>query len=535
MKRYHFFKTIILSLGLLAAVFSCTGIFEDYNTHPTKPGDNDGTAPERIGVLFPEMLYLMHNFQENRNQHFEQMVLNQYGGYMVTTNNWQGQNFGTFNPNPDWVASPFNTHFTGFYANFLKVKSATQEKGYIYAWANVIRAAVMLRVVDTYGPIPYSKMGLGQVAVEYDDVQDVYHYIIEDLDNSIAVLTNFVAEHGGEETPMDQFDLVYKGDFSKWIKFANSLKLRMAVRIALVDTNYAIDVMNSAIAGGLIEANEDNAFLPTKDNPYYKSAFDWRDLAASATLTSYLNGWNDPRRTVYITNDQFNRYAGVRMGINNINQSWYGVIFAKPNFATDSPLPVYCAAETFFLKAEAALRGWVPGDAGALYEQGIRASMQQHRVEIGDYLSVTENPQSYADVITALHNFNIASAENGGDVTVSWEKAITGEQKLEAVITQKWLALYPAGSEAWCDFRRTGYPRIIPAVSDLSSASAGGSVQNPVMINPATPEGAVRMVRRLPYPNSEYKGNPANVQNAVNKFLGGKDELSTNLWWSKNN
>ena len=534
MRQYNF-KTIglVLSLCFLMMFSSCTDKFEEFNKHPTDPGPTDMTTAERVGILFPGMLYLMHNFQENDNQMIEQMVGNQYGGYMSTTNNWQGTNFGTFNPTRDWVQYPFNKLFTGFYANYLKVRDLTESKGYIYAWSNIVRVAVMLRVTDTYGPIPYSKMGGGQLAVEYDDVQSIYHHMIDDLDNSITTLTAFVSESKGKSNPMAEFDLVYNGDFSKWIKFANSLKLRMAVRIGLVDTDYAKDVMSSAITGGVIEANGDNAFLPTIDNPYRKSAFDWQDLAVNATLTAYMNGWTDPRRPVYMTMTVDNTYRGVRMGINNIAKDTYGgTLYSKPNFNANSPLPVYCAAESYFLKAEAALRGWIAGDAKTFYEQGIQTSMDQHNVAIGTYLATTANPSSYSDP-TPNTSFNVASSGNGGNVTVAWTSATTDARKLEAIITQKWLANYPLGFETWCDFRRTGYPRLIPAVNNLSSASSGGTVQNPTSINPTTTGGAIRLVRRLTYPISEYNGNPTNVQNAVNNLLGGPDEFSTNLWWAK--
>jgi hypothetical protein len=92
-----------LFLCLLIAISSCLANFEEYNTHPTDPHPDDMTTAEKVGVLFPGMLYLMHNAQENDNQRMEQMVGNQYGGYMATTNKWDNTNFGTFNPAADWT------------------------------------------------------------------------------------------------------------------------------------------------------------------------------------------------------------------------------------------------------------------------------------------------------------------------------------------------------------------------------------------------------------------------------------------------
>ena len=542
MNKYHFLnkskiKNCVI-LALLVVFYSCTGKFEEYNTHPTHPDPKNLTDAERTGMLFPDLLRLMHNEQENRNQHIEQMVGNQYGGYMVTVNNWQGRNFGTFNPLPEWVAYPFEQTFTRFYPGYLKIKEETEGRGYIYAWANIVRVAVMLRIADTYGPIPYSKMGGGQIAVEYDDLPDLYRYMIEDLDNSIAALTIFVNETKGN-SPISTYDLVYNGDFSKWIKFANSLKLRMAVRIGLVDTEYAKEVMTRAIAGGCIESNGDNAFLPATKNPYHLSAHSWEDLSISATLTAYMNGWNDPRQPVYSTVTGY-QYRGVRMGIENVDKSVYGngTLYSKPNFQPNSPLLVYCAAETYFLQAEAALRGWITGNAQTFYERGIDISMEQHGVAVGNYKSSTAGVQNYTDHWGG-NAYNCISGVNGGAVTVSWTSTATGtpadERRLEKIITQKWLANYPLGFETWCDFRRTGYPRIFPAVHNLSSTGTGGAVNNPATIgggNNITP-GPIRLARRLPYPISEYNGNPVNVQDAVDNMLGGPDEFATNLWWAR--
>jgi hypothetical protein len=530
MKQYKF-KTILL-MGVicsLALFASCIQNFEDYNTHPTNPSPDDMTTAEKVGTLFPGMLYLMHNFQENDNQMIEQMIGNQYGGYMATTNNWEGSNFGTFNPPASWVEYPFNKLFSGFYANYFKIKEFTEGKGYIYAWANVIRVAVMLRVTDTYGPIPYSKMGEGKLMVEYDDVQTVYHNMIDDLNNSITALTAFLSENQGKTNPMAEYDLVYKGDFGKWIKFANSLKLRMAVRIAAVDEAYAKAVMTEAIAGGTIESNADNAFLPTTDNPYHKAAFDWNDLAVNALLSSYMNGYNDPRRPVYMTQTSTGAYLGVRMGINNINKEFYGSTrFSKPNFATNSPLLVFCAAETQFLKAEAALQGWIPGgdaDAENYYVKGILASMEQHGVAPGNYTSSTTTPERYSDPLIGNAGTSISA------INVSWESTnTTANTKLAKIITQKWIANYPLGFEAWCDFRRTGFPQIYAVQNNLSSESSIGFISN----IPYIPGFYIsRLVRRLPYPVSEYNGNRANVEAAVANMFDGFDEGNMDLWWAR--
>jgi hypothetical protein len=500
---------------------SCTGDFDQLNLHPTNPAEDDLTESERLGNLFSSLIATMHYAQENRNQMVDQMIGNQYGGYMVTTNNWQGTNFGTFNPATDWVDYAFKTIMVDFNSNFIKVKQVTESKGYIYGWASILRVATMLRVTDTYGPIPYSRIGLvDSDAIEYDDVRDIYHNMIADLDNAIALLKSYIAS-ATSESPITKYDVVYNGDFNQWIKFANSLKLRMAVRIAAVDTEYAKGIMADAIAGGAIETNAGNAYIPTEDNPYYKASHLWGDLAVSATLSSYMNGYNDPRRPAYMTLAGSN-YTGVRMGINNINKNRYSnsTLFSKPAFTANSPLLAFCAAETAFLKAEAALRGWIAGGdaaARAYYENGIRLSMEQHGVVLGNYLDGTTSPATY-NGDTSTGTISVATP-----ITVSWSDAETTQNtKLEKIITQKWLANYPLGFESWSDHRRTGFPQFFPAVHNLSSSGSIGAVINT----------SSRMARRLPFPESQYQGNNENVLKAV-QMLGGDDAAYTDLWWAK--
>lgn len=524
--KKHPFKSIIKKASAMFAALvlfvSCIGHFEELNTHPTDLYPESMTEVEKVGSLFPTMLYMLNPIHENQNQHIEQMVGGQYGGYFATTNNWFGTNFGTCNPSEDWVAEPYKLLFTEFYPNFLTIKEVTNGIGYIYAWANIIRVGVMLRVTDTYGPIPYSKMGGGEFTVEYDNVQTLYHQMIEDLTNSVDALTLFAKENAGSDLPIAEYDLIYKGDFGKWVKFANSLKLRMAVRMAGVDTEFAKRAIQEAIAGGVIESNSDNAFLPCNDNPYVKAANDWKDLAIGATLSAYMSGYSDPRSESYMTktNHLQNPFCGVRMGISNIPQATYGnpSYYSKPTYTKNSPLPIYYAAETFFLKAEAALKGWTAGGANQAksdYEQGIRTSMEQHGVAIGNYLTSTAKPTEYKDRMYSIRNFTFTNTPS-----VSWED---GSNKWEKIITQKWIANYPLGFEAWCDYRRTGYPQLIRPVNNLSTAGYIGSIDDN------------RLVRRLPYPISEISNNSANVENAIATMLGGDDTGATDLWWAKKN
>ncbi|MDE6987047.1 MAG: SusD/RagB family nutrient-binding outer membrane lipoprotein, partial [Bacteroides acidifaciens] len=157
------------------------------------------------------------------------------------------------------------------------------------------------------------------------------------------------------------------------------------------------------------------------------------------------------------------------------------------------------------------------GEAAAkgYYEQGIQTSMEQYGVSAGNYLSSTTKPTGFTDAINASDSYTFTTAA----ASVSWED---GVNKLQKIITQKWIANYPIGFEAWNDFRRTGYPEMVPPKNNISSAGYIGTITDS------------RMVRRLPYPSTEKDSNSANLEVAIS-MLGGPDNGNTDLWWAKKN
>lgn len=563
MKRILYHATrVAAGLCLLTAASACTGNFEDINKRKDRPALDDLSVYEQAGLLFGRMIDLAHNGQENTSQMIDQMVGNQYGGYMNCTNNFgNGGNYNTLDPRPGWTGNTFNDQFSVFYSNYNQVVKITGGRGYVTAWAEILRVAVMVRIADTYGPIPYSRVSPEVSLTPYDNVQDLYHNMIGKLTEAIAAIRNDPASKNAAIAPWDN---VYGGDFTKWIKFANSLKLRLAVRIALRDEAYSKGVIAEVLADtdGAILSNTDNAAIPAiaAGNPYNKSGQEWGDLSISATLTTYMNGLDDPRLPVYMTEldrdrlraadrngvvadkDGLPKYIGVWMGADCDlpagARDMYGA-FSDPGpkgtVGRSWPMTLFCAAETNFLLAEAALRGWIAGgDAGAkgYYEAGIRTSMDQHVVSLGGYMtaSITAGNGGYTDPVHPAGTFNLVTSAGGVPINVAWDANTTAEMKIEAIITQKWLANFTLGFEAWCDFRRTGYPRLFPSARNLSTTTDA-------VLNPSTDlitTNAVRMVRRLPYPQTEYANNSANVEAAVG-MLGGGDKMSTELWWAKGN
>ena len=168
-------KNIIKLTCLLLTVCGfagCTGNFDEYNTDPYALYKGDPA------VLIPTMLDAMMYVQQNDSQMVDQMV-GSLGGYFTLSNRWGGQNFDTFNASDAWNATPYNTMFEDIYANFFDIEKSTSKSGHYYAMARLVRAAVMMRVADCYGPIPYSKVADGSFYVEYDSAEDVYKHIIK--------------------------------------------------------------------------------------------------------------------------------------------------------------------------------------------------------------------------------------------------------------------------------------------------------------------------------------------------------------------
>lgn len=513
-------KKKILNIVLAAAVTPflccCTDNFEEYNTNPYEP--HSLNPP----MLFATMITTGINVQQNDNQMIDQMVAGPFSGYLTMANSWGGSNFNTFNQTESWNQIPFNTPFEKFYSNYFKLETATGGKGHYWAMAKLLRVNTMLRVTDCYGPIPYSQVANGKTAVAYDSQEDVYKHMFEDLDYVIQMLGEFVDEVGGLK-PLEGYDPVYNGDYNKWMRFANSLKLRLAVRISNVSPELARTKAEEAVKStrGLIDTNDNNAWVGVgaEPNPLWLVASSWGEIRINATIASYMKGYSDPRSAVYFTTSKLggdSPYMGMRSGLEGVKPATYSG-YSMPNYEQKDDMLMFCAAETAFLRAEGALRGWdMGGSARDFYEQGVKLSFDQRKVSGADeYLAnAVAVPEPFVDPVNpAKCNYTPKTK-----ITIAWNEGASTEEKLERIITQKWIANFPLGFEGWADYRRTGYPEVFPSVSNLSNGVIDTN----------------RQLRRLPFPLSEKQGNSANVSAAVS-MLGGPDTGATDLWWAKKN
>ena len=166
----------------------------------------------------------------------------------------------------------------------------------IFAVAEVIRVMALQRATDIYGPIPVSHFG--ETENPYESQQTVYENLFRDLDAAIATLTEY-ATNSADAHPLEKVDAIYQGDYPKWLKLANSVKLRMAMRIRFVEPGKAQEYAEAAVAAGVMESSDDGAWLKTSGsivifNPLEEVWNAYEDTRMGATIDAYMNGYDDP-------------------------------------------------------------------------------------------------------------------------------------------------------------------------------------------------------------------------------------------------
>lgn len=511
-----------LVLGALGLGFaSCTKNFEQYNTDKTGITNGNLNIPSLYGGLETA---IWSNYQRAQN-----LSADGYSGYMMSSIAFGGNiNNLNYAMNDGWNSTGFNDQYTmimGPIVNVIKPRIDTAQPD-LWAVALIIKVEAMHRVTDKYGSIPYSQVGTSLTKTAYDTQDSVYRQFFSELDVATGNLNSYIAANG-TKTQLAGYDVIYNGDYTKWLKFANSLRLRLAMHIAKASPVLAQAQVQKALSapGGLMTVPGDDAAVAQsggRENDLYQIAHDWSNTNLGAAIGTYLTGYKDPRITAYALPATDNAvkglYTGIRLGISipgndgTIYQK-YAFLNTATSFTFSAPQQLMTAAEVWFLRAEAALRGWSSENAQTDYETGIQTSMTQWGVEIGTYLSdATSTQAAYTD---PKNNANNAAALS--TITIKWNNNATNEQKLERIITQKWLAMFPEGQEAWTEYRRTGYPRLFPVVINNSNGT----------INTAT------QIRRIPYPSGEYTSNGNAVAAAVSS-LGGPDTGGTPLWWDTN-
>jgi len=357
----------------------------------------------------------------------------------------------------------------------------TIRKENMLAITEIMQVQAYALLVETFGDIPYSEaLDYNNVLPKYDKGDVVYADLINRLNAAILKLntsgTSFVTG-----------DPIYNGNVDKWKKFANSLKLKMGMRIIDSDNALGTATVIEAMPGAFT-SNADNAKMSylsatPNTNPLWLNLVEGnrKDIVIAQPFVDTLNVRNDPRRSIFFTQKN-GRFVGAENGqvVLFDDYSNYGTMFRDP--ALPEILMDYSAVE--FLKAEAAERSIVgaPANAETHYNNAIRASF--------DYYGIGSSAETYL----AGPNVNYSSA------------AGTWKQKIGV---QKWIALFKQGPEAWTEYRRLDYPVL---------HAPEGSFINTVPV-------------RSTYPISEQTLNGANYEAASAAI--GQDLLNTKLFWDK--
>jgi len=513
---------------------SCTKNFDSYNSNPNQATaemmqrDNLSTGSFFIQMqknVFP--IAQQPDFGDEVYQTVQNLAGDIFSGYMGASGLWfSNVNNTTYSLTAEWYNRAFDRAFVGVMPAWNSIKKLAQtESPQTLAVATIVKVEALHRTTDMYGPLPYLNFGNGNLQNTYNSQKDIYYSFFDELDGAIATLTDFATKNP-TATVMSQYDFIYGGKVSSWIKFANSLKLRLAMRIAYADPTKAQAEAESAVSQsfGVMTGVSDVAALQhtaslSYNHPLYIICYNFGDIRMGATMDSYLNGFKDPRLSTYFTIASDGTYRGIRNGINITSKAPYSTgPFSTLNVLQTTPIVWMNPAEVYFLRAEGALRGWNMGsDAKTLYESGITTSFSYFGLSgastyLNDNVSI---PAAYTDPVNTGNSVALLSTLLS-TTTIKYDITASFNICLERIITQKWIAMYPDGQEAWSEFRRTGYPKVFPVVLNKS----GGLISTDIQ------------VRRLPFPSTEYQNNSAGVSQGI-QLLGGSDNGGTKLWWDK--
>ncbi len=503
-------KYKLIALLGLATVVSCKKNFTELNTNPN-------------AVSSPTPQYIFTKAEYDGTANMANLLL---GTMQYTTSFNDVSGFGS-----KYVAAQVNTtssFFSNAYPNEINeigevIRAVTGDPTRInlLAEARIWRVYCFSRLTDLYGDIPYSQAGQGYsnsvYTPAYDAQKDIYANMLTELDQAASGLDASKATFGAA-------DLIYSGNTTQWKKFAYSLMLRLGMRMTKVDLASAQTWATKAIAGGVITADADVAKMV-----YVGSG---QDINKNPLALFWQNNDYNPKNAVPgFSNQEGGKYQDVfinylkqnsdpRLGVISVvyangvadttaskQQGMSALLSSKPaNFGSlsepnqntllllNSPRLVFTAAESNFLLAEAALRGWYSGaSVTSLYQNGISAAMRQWAL-FGSAGTITTN-----QINTYINYHQLVTSG-------------TMAQQLSQIYTQFWVGVFPDAQEVFASYRRTGYPALTP--NNYPGNATGGVI-----------------FRRLLYPVTEQNLNSTSYSAAIARQ--GADNILTRVWWDK--
>lgn len=478
-------KKIIFALIILIGVSSsCTKNFEEFNTDKKNPTEVPG------GFLFANAQKAFSDQVASTNVNLN--VFKLFAQYWTETTYTDESNYDIINRTiPDLT---FRTWYRDVLSDLRKAKEliaaeaaegtdATKAKENKLMIIDIMEVFVYQRLVDIFGNVPYTEaIDIDNISPKYDDAFAIYQDLLNRLNDDIAGLDADFGSFGVD-------DVFFGGDVSMWIKFANTLKVRMGVNLIDYNSDVAKAAIESAYSGAFAEGELCEVhYDEVQTNPLYQDLVQSGrdDFVATNTIVDIMNDLNDPRRFAYFdTNLDGGVFVGGIYGESNAFSQFTHI--AKPIQAPSFPMTILDYTELCFYLAEAASNGFsVGGSAEEWYNNGVLSSMAHWGIdetEASDYL---------------------ASAG------VAWGTA-PGSDK-EKIAVQEWLAFYLRGLEGWTTWRRLDAPAM-----NLPPA-------------PETDDGQVP--KRFTYPVNEQTLNRDNYYSAADAIGG--DLMSTKVFWDEN-
>ncbi|MCK9399698.1 MAG: SusD/RagB family nutrient-binding outer membrane lipoprotein [Bacteroidales bacterium] len=507
-------KRIVGIAAILAAFLfifdSCTKNFEDINTDPNNAG-LDKAAPDMLLTNVIEMttdrvqeIFLGEEMGNCWVQHEAKVQYTDEDRYIYRTS-VVNATWSNFYAGPGMcVTTLYNTAVARQHDNYKGV-------------ALVLKVYITSVITDLHGPVPYFNAWTGALNTlpPYDSQESIYRDIIAKLDTANTLLTIDGDAIAG--------DILFNNDITKWKKFANSLRLRLLLRMSGRDEAFATTemskIVNDPATYPIFESNEDNAALQylgsfPNNHPLNENRKTRDDHRVSKTITDMmwaLSPKADWRIAIYADLDDNDTWEGMPNGLTSSQAASYngnGIKYTSKlgNYftamAAGTPMPpgmLMSYAELQFILAEAAFKNYISGDAETFYYAGIYGSYAQ----FGDALVAAVDNAGY--LASPEWTSDSLAADFIANDIYGWDAG----NGMQLIATQRWAATFDQGLQAWFEWRRTGYPVLTPAAEGMN-------------------DGKIPV--RVPYPTDEAARNPSSLAEGVT-LLGGPDDLNTRVWW----
>lgn len=503
------YKHIISIVSIFIAFSSCTENFDTLIKDPVALSANPDGQLSFVQLSMSGDRY----YQWRANLIYSGGFVQHYSGAWNVT-----EYGGKFKKNDDYAHAFWRRAYSLEMKNIVDIIAKTNdipEKANINAMAKIVKVMIGQRLTDLYGDVPYSEAGVGFskgiVTPKYDKQQDIYASFFVDLEDSF----NQLNANGGTVPG----DLFYNGDILKWKKLANTLRLRLGMRISEIAPAEAEKQVKAAFANGVFESNDDNCILHHADIAFNGDLSDYRGNGLahafigndnadhfSSLLVNFLRNNNDPRLPMLATPKTSSGiiwggaiqpgeelYVGVPSG--SFQWDVFGGSAATSGIQSyfkqnTTPFLHVSYSETQLLLAEAAFRTWISGSAADFYRKGVEAGVKQ----------------------LAVYGATVPSQGNIDAFLNS--KPLQSGTEMKQINTQLWVTYLFNSIEAYSNWRRTGFP-ILDTITAPDSETAG--------VVPT----------RFYYPNDELQKNETNYLEALNR-MGGTNSWLNKVWWDAN-